>query len=62
MGISTFQIKRSFYRRPNINVRSRLSQENLVSQRLQRRRALIPASGFFEWKREGTTKIPILLE
>ncbi len=45
-----------------INARSETIQEKpAFRSAFQRRRALIPASGFFEWKREGNTKIPYFI-
>ncbi|MGI6750124.1 MAG: SOS response-associated peptidase [Atribacter sp.] len=45
-----------------INARSETIQEKpSFRNAFQRRRALIPASGFFEWKREGTTKNPYFI-
>jgi putative SOS response-associated peptidase YedK len=45
-----------------INARSETIQEKpSFRSAFQRRRALIPASGFFEWKREGNTKTPYFI-
>ena len=44
---------------PIINARAEtLAEKPLFASLLKTKRCLIPASGFFEWKHEGTRKIP----
>jgi putative SOS response-associated peptidase YedK len=38
-----------------------LSEKPLFRGLLQNRRCLVPASGFYEWKKEGTRKIPFYI-
>ncbi|MFA5221086.1 MAG: SOS response-associated peptidase [Methanoregula sp.] len=45
--------------RPLINARAEtLAKKPSFESLLKNRRCLVPASGFFEWKKEGTRKIP----
>lgn len=45
--------------RPLINARAEtLAEKPAFKSLLKNRRCLVPASGFFEWKKEGTRKIP----
>jgi putative SOS response-associated peptidase YedK len=45
-----------------INARAEtLSEKPTFKELLQNRRCLVPASGFFEWKKEGSKKIPFYL-
>jgi putative SOS response-associated peptidase YedK len=45
-----------------INTRAdTLSQKSLFSSLLNDHRCLIPASGFYEWKKEGSRKIPFYI-
>ena len=44
---------------PIINARAEtLAEKPSFATLLKKRRCLIPASGFFEWKKEGTKKVP----
>ena len=48
--------------RPVINARAEsLAEKPLFASLLKTRRCLVPASGFFEWKQEGTRKHPFYL-
>jgi putative SOS response-associated peptidase YedK len=38
-----------------------LSEKPMFRSLLQKRRCLVPASGFYEWKKEGTRKIPFYI-
>ena len=45
-----------------INARAEtLSEKPSFKELLQNRRCLVPASGFFEWKKEGKKKIPFYI-
>ena len=45
-----------------INARAEtLSEKHYFKELLKNRRCLVPASGFFEWKNEGSKKIPFYL-
>ena len=45
-----------------INARAETIQEKpSFRSAFQRRRALVPASGFYEWKKEGSTKTPFFI-
>ncbi|MFA5222265.1 MAG: SOS response-associated peptidase [Methanoregula sp.] len=47
---------------PIINARAEsLAEKVSFSPLLKKRRCLVPASGFFEWKHEGTKKIPFYI-
>ena len=48
--------------RPVINARAEtLAEKPLFRHLLKTNRCLVPASGFFEWKKEGTKKIPFYI-
>ncbi|HEX6435919.1 MAG TPA: SOS response-associated peptidase [Candidatus Binatia bacterium] len=43
-----------------INVRAEtISEKSSLRRLIERRRCLIPADGFYEWRREGNNKIPV---
>jgi putative SOS response-associated peptidase YedK len=46
-----------------INVRSdTLLDKPSFKQAVQKRRCLIPANGFYEWRREGKRKVPLWIQ
>lgn len=48
--------------KPLINARAEtISQKPVFKNNLVRRRCIVPADGFYEWKREGKTKIPMFI-
>jgi putative SOS response-associated peptidase YedK len=58
-GLVPHRIRDMKSARPVINARAEtLSEKPMFSPLLKARRCLVPASGFFEWKNEGSEKVP----
>lgn len=58
-GLVPYGTKDLHAARPLINARAEtLAEKPSFKSLLKNRRCLIPASGYFEWKKEGTRKIP----
>lgn len=58
-GLKPYWSKNQSHSKELINVRSEsLIEKPLFTPYFERQRCLIPADGFFEWKKEGTHKIP----